>query len=449
MYYDILITDLARNAGGTKEVARQYAATIVKWVVRQVAEEGCLVVNDFGKFLVEKHMEYVYLDIATKKRWLVPPRLSIKFIPAPLLEEEERDKGKVIPVIAEVIERQHQEKQLAARKYAVMFFKTILDAMEEGAPVVVDGLGTFLLTKMKVDDAIYGKVSYTPDGSMLADINRPFSYFQPVEVNEGVEFEDVETTTHRSQDDKGEQVFLIFKEEAPTPQDETDGSDGVDGSNGPDGLDGTDGLDGSDGPDVLDGASRRFSASGGSAATTPAEPSEATSLSDDPEGSSPFARWWKYAVASLVLLACVAAFFLMRGKGEMENPSEKDSGAVVENRNVDGQPSVPADKSDAPAGETSGEAGQAVGSEGAAPSSAEAPQLDFAKLNAQLPYCGYDIVGVASTITVTPGLTLKDISRRYLGTDYTEYLVVLNNGNDNPQPGQKYMIPKLQLRKNK
>ena len=68
-------------------------------------------------------------------------------------------------------------------------------------------------------------------------------------------------------------------------------------------------------------------------------------------------------------------------------------------------------------------------------------------MNAQLPYGGYDIVGVASTITVPSGMTLQKIARTYLGTDYTEYLVVLNGGNANPQPGQKYMIPKLQLRK--
>jgi len=121
---------------------------------------------------------------------------------------------------------------------------------------------------------------------------------------------------------------------------------------------------------------------------------------------------------------------------------------VVENRNAEDQPSE-ASKTDVSAGVAAEGAGQAAGSEGTAPSSAEESQLDFAKMNAQLPYVGYDIVGVASTITVTPGLTVKDIARRYFGSDYTGYLVVLNNGNDNPQPGQKYMIPKLQVRKNK
>ena len=430
MDYDMLIADLAGNAGGSKEVARQYAATIVKWVAHQVSEEGSLVVNDFGKFLVEKHLEYVYLDVATKKRWLVPPRLSVKFIPAPLLKEDERDKGKVIPVIADVIEQQHQEKQLSARKYAVMFFKTILDAMEEGSPVKVEGLGTFLLTKMKVDDAIYGKVSFTPDESLLADINRPFSYFQPVELNEGVEFDDVETTTHRNQDDKGEQVFLIFKEEAPAPQDEDDSSVQDAQSKSSEKTENTESSEKSDSSDSF----------GSPDSSDSLDSSESIGLPDDSSSST---RWWRYGLASLLLLTCVAAFFLLRGKGQVEGAGENEKDTLVENRKVDDKATEQAGK-DAEAGNTVANGDAEVPS-----SAAEEPQPDFAKLNAQLPYCGYDIVGVASTITVPQGFTLKDIARCYLGTDYTEYLVVLNNGNDNPQPGQKYMIPKLQLRKNK
>lgn len=436
MDYDLLMTNLAANAGGTKEVARQYADTIVKWLVRQVAEEGCLVVNDFGKFLVEKHMEYVFLDVATKKRWLVPPRLSVKFIPAPLLEEDERDKGKVFGVIADVIAQQHEEKPITARKYAVMFFRTILDAMEEGSLVKVDGLGGFLLAKMKVDDAIYGKVSFTPDEGLLADINHPFSYFKPVEVNEGVEFEDVETTTHRPKDDKGEQVFLIFKEEAPAPLGQSAPSDG--GASSSSSVQPSSSSP-SDQPTQSDRPSR-LSVSGGSAAANTPEPEEA----DGPDQPSPSSHWWKYAVAALVLFACVMVFFMMRGKED-----GKELGSVVENNMVDDHPSAQAGESAAPASGTADGTGQAVGGDDIASSSADTPQLDFAKMNAQLPYSGYDIVGVASTITVTPGLTLLEIARRYLGTDYTDYLVVLNNGNDNPQPGEKYMIPKLQLRKNK
>lgn len=431
MDYDMLMADLAGNAGGSKEVARRYAATIVKWVVRQVVEEGCLVINDFGKFLVEKHMEYVYLDAATMKRWLVPPRLSVKFIPAPLMEDGERDNGRVIPVITDVLVQQHQEKQLVARKYAVMFFKTILDAMEEGSPVLVDGLGSFLLTKVKVDDAIYGKVSFTSDESLLADINRPFSFFQPVELHEGVVFDDVETTTQRIHEDKGEQVFLIFKEEAKAPQERTglsdlsplsDQSEKSEKSEKSEFSEYTDHSNHPNHPDHSDHSDL-------------SDYSDHSDHSDSSESSSSPIHWWKYAFLLLLLAVCLLAFFLMRGKGQSESVSGEDGQVLVEDTMA----------KDSVAGEKE----TVLTDVQVKTDDTESSSLDFARMNAQLPYCGYDIVGVASTITVTPGLTLETIARRYLGTDYTQYLVVLNDGNDNPQPGQKYMIPKLRLRKNK
>ena len=72
--------------------------------------------------------------------------------------------------------------------------------------------------------------------------------------------------------------------------------------------------------------------------------------------------------------------------------------------------------------------------------------LDFASLNAKIPYGGYDIIGVASEINVAPGMTLQKIAQIYLGTEHTIYLEVLNDGKE-PQPGEMYKIPVLQLRK--
>ena len=73
--------------------------------------------------------------------------------------------------------------------------------------------------------------------------------------------------------------------------------------------------------------------------------------------------------------------------------------------------------------------------------------LDFAAMNAQIPYGAYDIVGVDTTITVMKGQDLAAISRIFLGTDIQIYLIVLNGGNNDPKEGDRYMIPKLKLRK--
>ncbi|MBO4849416.1 MAG: hypothetical protein J5529_00780 [Prevotella sp.] len=397
----MLINDLSRNAGCSLEVASKYAATVVKWVVRQIVEEGRLLVSDFGEFRIKKHLEFIYFDTATKKRWLVPPSLQLLFTPMPLIDKEERENSKAFSRMAEAIVKEHGENQLSAHKFAVMFFKTILDAMEDTPSVEVGGLGVFALAQMRVADAIYGKVAFTPDSALLADINKPFAFFQPVELNEGVTFPDIETSTHRFPEEKDNKTFLIFqeKQEPETP-------------------------------------AAPFSVGGGSAAAEEPFPSEEPA-------PAPSRRFLRYLLPALFLAACVLFFFILR-------PSEPASPISEPAPSAPSEPAPSVSSEQAPSSSQFSAGGGSAAAEPASEPSSEAPAaplLDFAAMNAQLPYGGYDIVGVASTITVPSGMTLQKIARTYLGTDYTEYLVVLNGGNADPQPGQKYMIPKLQLRK--
>ena len=78
---------------------------------------------------------------------------------------------------------------------------------------------------------------------------------------------------------------------------------------------------------------------------------------------------------------------------------------------------------------------------------APADTINYEAMNAQIPYGAYDIVGIDTVITVMPGQNLATISRIFLGTDIHIYLIVANNGNDNPKEGEKYRIPRLKLRK--
>ena len=79
--------------------------------------------------------------------------------------------------------------------------------------------------------------------------------------------------------------------------------------------------------------------------------------------------------------------------------------------------------------------------------SVDADTIDYDAMNAQIPYGAYDIVGIDTVITVMPGQNLATISRIFLGTDIHIYLIVANNGNNDPQEGEKYRIPRLRPRK--
>ena len=98
------------------------------------------------------------------------------------------------------------EKQGMAPKDAETFVRAMFDLIEEALTnekyVKIKGLGTFKLTEVNSRESVHvntgerieiqghSKVSFTPDTSMKELINKPFSHFETVVLNEGVELED-------------------------------------------------------------------------------------------------------------------------------------------------------------------------------------------------------------------------------------------------------------------
>ena len=98
------------------------------------------------------------------------------------------------------------EKQGLNKKEAELFVKTMFDLIEEALAtekyVKIKGFGTFKLTEVNSRESVdvntgerieiqgHSKVTFTPDTTMKDLINKPFSHFETVILNEGVELED-------------------------------------------------------------------------------------------------------------------------------------------------------------------------------------------------------------------------------------------------------------------
>ena len=121
---------------------------------------------------------------------------------------------KTIQNIIEIL----SEKQGMDKKDAELFVKGMFDLIEEALAtekyVKVKGLGTFKLTEVdsrasvdvntgeRIEIQGHTKISFTPDSTLKELINKPFSHFETVilddEANEGEpadEMKDLETTT--------------------------------------------------------------------------------------------------------------------------------------------------------------------------------------------------------------------------------------------------------------
>lgn len=405
-----IISSLAETLGCEEKAAVQYVDALVRWMTEQTAENGELLIPGFGRFEVTKQMEYVRCDANTQKRYLVPPSLSVSFVPAPLLEGTKESAKNVFEVITEMLVTKEKAEKHVAERFPVTFFKGILDAMERGETVSVPQLGSFLLTKVRVAEKVFGKVSFTPDNAFDEWVNRPFSYLPEVELNDGVEFDDITTVSpydsiHEPSEE--DNTFLILTEPVSPPET----------------------IVSPETPETPDSPETP------SAPETPETP-ETPEIPDNPETpasqASPVSpetpsrsRFWMYGLPLLALAIGLLSLLLHlrhQDKGVSDAVSAVDTIGVQDSSSVDVAASL---------------------TEAASP----ADTINYDAMNAQIPYGAYDIVGIDTVITVMPGQDLATISRIFLGTDIHIYLIVANNGNNNPQEGEKYRIPRLKPRK--
>ena len=126
------------------------------------------------------------------------------------------------------------EKQGMNKKDAEVFVRTMFELIEEALAtekyVKIKGFGTFKLTEVDSRESVnvntgerieiqgHTKISFTPDATMKDLINKPFSHFETVILNEGVELED--TPVETSEEIIQEEVIseTIIAEEPATSQ---------------------------------------------------------------------------------------------------------------------------------------------------------------------------------------------------------------------------------------
>lgn len=136
------------------------------------------------------------------------------------------------------------EKQGMNKKDAEVFVRTMFELIEEALAtekyVKIKGLGTFKLTEVDSRESVnvntgerieiqgHTKISFTPDVTMKELINKPFSHFETVVLNEGVELEDtpIETSEEIVQEEIISETIIaeepaIVEEPQPEPIVET------------------------------------------------------------------------------------------------------------------------------------------------------------------------------------------------------------------------------------
>ena len=397
--------------------------------------------------------------------------------------------------IAKVLSDRKGLSKNDASNFVNGMFDIIQHALERDMVVKVKGFGTFKIIDVDPRESVnvntgervliegHNKITFTPDQLLKEIVNKPFSQFETVVLNEGVDFaEDTTSEAYVTPEVKAASMPLVdFVDEDPSFENPIPlGENTVAEAPTPDAepMPVETSVPVVESEPVSSSASMVLEAPVAEVSETPAneesvEDSEEESVYEDEEEGSGSRKWLMAAVALLLGLGVgylLGNYFPMKGEQPVEAPKppvEMPKTVVEDTLVVDSikaavsapeaeQPAEPiVDKPvEAPKPEVKAEETKPV--ETVKPAAVApkpvAPEVDkYAAMDARVRTGAYRIVGTEKVVKVKEGDNLRRIAQRTLGPDMECYLEVYN-GLKAASPlkiGQEIKIPKLQLKKKK
>lgn len=397
--------------------------------------------------------------------------------------------------IAKVLSDRKGLSKNDASNFVNGMFDIIQQALERDMVVKVKGFGTFKIIDVDPRESVnvntgervliegHNKITFTPDQLLKEIVNKPFSQFETVVLNEGVDFaEDTTSEAYVTPEVKAASMPLVdFVDEDPSfenpiPLGENTVAEAPTTDAEPMPVETS--VPVVESEPVSSSASMVVEAPVAEVSETPAneesvEDSEEESVYEDEEEGSGSRKWLMAAVALLLGLGVgylLGNYFPMKGEQPVEAPKppvEMPKTVVEDTLVVDSikvavlapeaeQPAEPiVDKPvEAPKPEVKAEETKPV--ETVKPAAVApkpvAPEVDkYAAMDARVRTGAYRIVGTDKVVKVKEGDNLRRIAQRTLGPDMECYLEVFN-GLKAASPlkiGQEIKIPKLQLKKKK
>lgn len=390
-----------------------------------------------------------------------------------------------IQEIAAVLQQKNGFDKREANSFVSTMFQIVQERLESDGIVKIKGLGTFKMIDVEARESVsvrtgervvisgHAKVTFTPDATMKELVNRPFSQFETVVLNEGVEFSDLKEQVEDLDDDlRAEQeedsVELETEQLVEEPVDEVVSQfveqpveqpveQLVEESVEPEPEESVE-------PEPEDSIEpepgQSFEPGTEQPVEQPVEEEESQSVEEfvfEEEESHSWGRWLLCALGVLALMALSAYGGYYYGSHKSQTVLAKVDTVVVH----DTVTAVPVDtiaavQQQAVEEPVSQPAEQPVEKPSAQPQvepkkPAEEAVDKYAQKDERVRLGAYRIVGLSHEVKVLAGQTFYSICKAHLGPDMECYVEVFNDLPRNPQikEGQVIKIPKLQLKKKK
>lgn len=349
-----------------------------------------------------------------------------------------------IQEIAAVLQQKNNFDKQEANTFVTTMFQIIQERLETDGIVKVKGLGTFKMVDVEARESVsvrtgervvidgHAKVTFTPDATMKELVNRPFSQFETVVLNDGVEFPDLEEP-EEEQPVVEEQP--VAEEDVPAVEEQSVEEPIVE----------------EEAPAVVAPVVSQ---------PVDEQPEAEESVAEEPQEERP-SRWWRWllgilGVLVLMTLSALGGFYYgikYSPVGEMVRPDTVVIHDTIMAAPVDTVPAAkeaeavkeaePVKEPETPAPE--------VKKEEPKPAPVSEQPDPYAQKDERVRLGAYRIVGLSHEVKVLAGQTFYSICRAHLGPDMECYVEVFNDLPRNPKvkEGQVIKIPKLQVKKKK
>ena len=372
-----------------------------------------------------------------------------------------------------LVERWHLGKKEASMFVNEMFF-VIQKSLDEDKIVKVKGLGTFKIIDVDDRESVdvntggrvliegHGKITFTPDALMKELVNKPFSQFETVVLNEGVDFneavvnqtEETVTVDNDEMEDSAaplvefvdaEKLDAEVEPEKPEPakeeliavepetpkKEETPSEEISEESEEPDTSDES---DVSDEPDV----------------------SDAPEVIEEESAFKKYLKWIGIALLTLAVGVLIGYLMGNRSNNQSQTPQEPS----IETVEKETAKSLPADsdsiKEDSEVEEETqkdedSEDREKIVTDASGAPKEEIPLDKYETMDARVRTGAYRIIGTDQVVKARAGDNVTRICRRTIGPGMECYLEVYNGLTSGAAltAGQEIKIPKLELKKKK
>lgn len=173
MNHSQVISELCNRTGWDEQESSAQLSLLLQKMYGQWMEGNSIHIQNFGSFEINKEMEYIAINPLTRQRMLFPPKLQLVF-------RAENTQGGDMDGILEtkVSDRETEDKGIPDILFSIVHQALIADRY-----VKIKGLGTF---KLRAEQTSAGntEIAFIPDHSLQELVNRPFSHFESVVVND-------------------------------------------------------------------------------------------------------------------------------------------------------------------------------------------------------------------------------------------------------------------------